>query len=196
MSSARDRWLDLGLDVLATEGPGALRIDPLGARLGLSKGSFFHHFANAAAFRSALLERYEAEADRALALTAARLETAGPAEVLRELAASVGTEDSPLQPELEIAVRAWSYSDPATHTVQTRVDAARLAALEAIWRRLLDDDGQARTYALVPYLIMVGASMSSAEVTTAELRRIFELIFELVQPRLPGRADPQAGSLN
>ncbi len=66
MSSARDRWLDLGLDVLATDGLGALRIDPLAARLGLSKGSFFHHFASAAAFRSALLERYEAEADRAL----------------------------------------------------------------------------------------------------------------------------------
>ena len=32
---------------------------------------------------------------------------------------------------------------------------------------------------------MVGASMSSAEVTTADLRRIYELIFELVQPRLP-----------
>jgi AcrR family transcriptional regulator len=53
MTRARDRWLDLGLDVLATEGPSALRIDPLAARLGLSKGSFFHHFASAAAFRSA-----------------------------------------------------------------------------------------------------------------------------------------------
>jgi AcrR family transcriptional regulator len=185
MSSARDRWLDLGLDVLATDGPSALRIDPLAARLGLSKGSFFHHFASAAAFRSALLARYETEASEALALTAARLETAGPAGVLRELAASVGTEDSPLHPELEVAVRAWSYSDPAALAVQTRVDAARLSALEAIWHRLLDDHDQARIYALVPYLIMVGASMSSAEVTTGELRRIYELIFELVQPRLP-----------
>ncbi len=108
--------------------------------------------------------------------------------MLRELAASVGTEDSPLHPELEIAVRAWSYSDPAAHAVQTRVDAARLSALEAIWRRLLDDHDQVRIYALVPYLIMVGASMSSAEVTTAELRQIFELIFDLVQPRLPREA--------
>ena len=95
--------------------------------------------------------------------------------MLRELAASVGTEDSPLHPELEVAVRAWSYSDPAALAVQTRVDAARLSALEAIWHRLLDDHDQARIYALVPYLIMVGASMSSAEVTTGELRRIYRV---------------------
>ena len=120
--------------------------------------------------------------------TASRLETASPAEVLRELAASVGTEGSPVAP------RNWRSP---SNLVLLRPGGARRSGPARCGPALsqhskqsgtvfLDDHDQARIYALVPYLIMVGADINSTQVATAELRKIFELIFELVEPaRLP-----------
>ncbi len=63
-SMTRDRWIDEGLLVLAEEGAPGVRIDRIAARLGLSKGSFFHHFDGIAAYRRALLDRWESSAVR------------------------------------------------------------------------------------------------------------------------------------
>jgi AcrR family transcriptional regulator len=55
----RRRWLDEGLDLLATSGVNGVTIQALCERLGLSKGSFYHHFKGMAGYRTALLEHFE-----------------------------------------------------------------------------------------------------------------------------------------
>ena len=59
--------MDEGLRVLAAEGAPAVRIDRIAARLGLSKGSFHHHFAGADGYKRDLLALYEALSVDALA---------------------------------------------------------------------------------------------------------------------------------
>ena len=85
MVSGRSRWLDSGLEALAAEGPGGLKIDRLVRRVGLTKGSFFHHFAGAAAYQTALLERLEADAAAALDEASASRAALEPHQVLEEL---------------------------------------------------------------------------------------------------------------
>ena len=46
--------------MLAAEGAAGVRIDRIAARLGLSKGSFHHHFAGADGYKRDLLAHYEA----------------------------------------------------------------------------------------------------------------------------------------
>ncbi|MGH3095547.1 MAG: hypothetical protein ACRDMV_06050 [Streptosporangiales bacterium] len=60
------------------------------------------------------------------------------------------------------------------------MDAARLDALVGLWRRILTDPGRARTAALVPYLVMIGASMARPAPNEAELREVFALLAMLV----------------
>lgn len=59
MSTARERWLNEGLKVLAEEGAAGIRIDRIAARLHLSKGSFHHHFDGAEGYKKALLAHFE-----------------------------------------------------------------------------------------------------------------------------------------
>ena len=178
--SGRERWLDSGLEALAAEGPGGLKIDRLVRRVGLTKGSFFHHFAGAAGYKTALLERLEAEARAALDEVAARPPT-NAHQLLEELTAHVGQPGSGLwRPELEIALRAWSFTDGEVQQTQSRIDRQRLAGLEAIWQQLEPDQHQARVKALLPYLVAVGASMSSVVVSRAELQQVYELLLPLV----------------
>ena len=65
--------------------------------------------------------------------------------------------------DLEVALRAWSFTDPEVRATQDRIDRRRLAMLEAIWRRLEPDPERARVSARLPYLILVGASMSALD---------------------------------
>ena len=63
------RWLDLGLETLRENGTTGLRIDRLARRLGVTKGSFYAHFASKNDYLTALCEhwRYQAmpmEVDR------------------------------------------------------------------------------------------------------------------------------------
>jgi AcrR family transcriptional regulator len=179
--SGRNRWLDSGLEALAAEGPGGLKIDRLVRRVGLTKGSFFHHFAGAAAYRTALLERLEADATAALDEASARLATMAPQQLLQELTSEVGRPGSDLwRPELEIALRAWSFTDEEVRQTQSRIDRRRLAALQGIWQQLEPDQQQARIKALLPYLVAVGASMSSVVVDPDELQQVYELLLPLI----------------
>ena len=182
----RDRWLDAGLDALAAEGAPGLKIDRLTRRLGVTKGSFFHHFTGAAAYQTALLEHLEATSAVQVAAWEGDLETADPRQVLAQLTAAVdGSTPGMWRADLEVALRAWSFTDPEVRATQDRIDRRRLAMLEAIWRRIEPDPERARASARLPFLILVGASMSA--MGAEELRQVYELILPLVP------AGPQRG---
>ncbi len=187
MSKARDRWLDEGLHVLVEEGAAGVRIDRIAARLGLSKGSFHHHFAGAEGYKRDLLayfERLSVEAlERAIAEASAQSDARG---VLRHLTDLIQPAPGGLyRPELDVAVRAWSNSDAEVRAVQGRIDAARLSALQQVWRPYVGSDEEARTAALLPYLVAVGASMVSPPVDADELRGVFEVLLPLVPEHPP-----------
>ena len=57
----RTEWLDAGLELLADEGAPAVTIERLTGKLGVTKGSYYHHFKGAAGYRTALLEYFEAQ---------------------------------------------------------------------------------------------------------------------------------------
>jgi AcrR family transcriptional regulator len=182
VGTARDRWLDEGLRVLADEGAAGVRIDRVAARLGLSKGSFHHHFAGADGYTRDLLAHYEAlSVDALKAAIAAVGDQATARDVLGVLTGMIRHDDARLyRPELDVAVRAWSTSDPDVRALQQRIDTARIDALEQVWRRAVTDAGEARLSALLPYLLAVGAALVVPPVGADELRGLYELLLPLV----------------
>ena len=111
-------------------------------------------------------------------------QTASPRQVLSRMTAAVGDSTYGLwRADLEVALRAWSFTDPEVRATQDRIDRRRLAMLEAIWRQLEPDPERARVSARLPYLILVGASMSAID--PDELQRVYELILPLVPSGRP-----------
>ncbi|MDQ0894314.1 TetR/AcrR family transcriptional regulator [Agromyces ramosus] len=186
MSATRQRWLDEGLAVLADEGATGLRIDRLAVRLGLTKGSFFHHFGGAAGYRAALLEHYEQLTLGALTDAIGARQGTGTRATLAWLTDLATSESGGIRrAELDLAVRAWASSDAAARAVQARIDAAVIDALQATWRPVVATDAAARTAALVPYLVALGAAVTVPPIAADELRRVYELLLEAV----PGSPD-------
>jgi AcrR family transcriptional regulator len=69
--SSRDDWIAAAAAVLADGGVEAVRVEALARGLGLTKGSFYWHFADRAALLAAVLEQWERAARALLAAAGA-----------------------------------------------------------------------------------------------------------------------------
>ncbi len=176
----RSDWLQAGLTAVADDGPDGLRIDRLCRRLGVSKGSFHHHFAGAGDFKRALLDAYETLVVEALNNAIEQTAATTPQESLAGLTAAITSTQSFYRPELEVAIRAWAFSDSQVRAIQERVDRRRLESLEGIWSRILDDPAAVHTAALLPYLVGIGASLVQPPTPPDQLRGVYELLLGLV----------------
>src|SRR5215831_599523 len=78
-----DDWAGAALAALAEGGLAAVAVEPLAARLGATKGSFYWHFANRSALQEAAVLRWEERHTEAVIARLAGL--ADPAERLRRL---------------------------------------------------------------------------------------------------------------
>src|ERR1051326_5405976 len=99
-------WLDLGLKTLEKSGFPALKAEPLAKAMGVSRGSFYWHFADIGAYHAAILKHWrEVAAERIIAGFGVSSEHADPLQLLLRR-----TFSSRLA--LEKAVRSWATLDP------------------------------------------------------------------------------------
>jgi hypothetical protein len=56
------------------------------------------------------------------------------------------------------------------------VDTARLDALSSLWQQILPDPTRARVAALVPHLLMIGASVAMPRPTKSDMQDMFALL--------------------
>ena len=176
----REDWLEAGLAALAEDGPNSLRIDRLCRRLNVSKGSFHHHFAGARDFKQSVLIAYENLVVESLDQAINQTEGASAQAPLANLTAAITNPQGFYRPELEVAMRALAFSDSEVRSVQERVDLRRLESLQAIWSKIYSDPAEARTAALVPYLVAIGASLAQPPTPSDELQRVYQLLLGLV----------------
>jgi AcrR family transcriptional regulator len=172
----RTEWLDAGLDLLADEGAPAVTIERLTGKLGVTKGSYYHHFKGAAGYRTALLDYFEARFTTRLIDTVERAPEAEPAAKLQHLLRLVLSD--PDTAGLEIAVRAWALQDPEVRAAQERVDRTRTAYLKQLCRGLKADLDPDR-FAQLLYLILIGAEQVLPPIAKDDLRDIYALTLRL-----------------
>jgi AcrR family transcriptional regulator len=182
---SRTDWIQAGLAAIADEGPSGLRIDRLCRRLGVSKGSFHHHFAGSGDFKQTVLAAYETLVVKALDQAIDDTAADSPKAALAGLTAAVTSTEGFYRPDLEVAMRAWAFSDPEVRAVQERIDTRRLESLQRIWSRILDDPAEVRTAALLPYLVGIGASLVQPPTPPDQLRSVYELLLGLVPEESP-----------
>jgi AcrR family transcriptional regulator len=148
----RDDWITAALGAIADGGLAAVGVEPLAARLGATKGSFYWHFENRDALLEAAIRRWEKETttDVAADITAAH---DAPASQFRRLVASVieRAEQDRVGPALLA-----SATHPAVAPALERVTATRLNLIATVLRRLGFPPAEARRRALLAYSAYLG----------------------------------------
>ena len=159
----RDDWLDAAYDAVVDSGFDGVRVLALADTLGITRGSFYWHFADHAALVSGRIERgrvRELDADRAL--EAARAED--PVEDLLGLldaALARGGRDLKAM-RFELALRELGRQDRAVAALLAEVDAVRMALLSTKFERLTGDAAEARELAALLYVAVAGAHQALA----------------------------------
>ncbi len=117
-------WVNGAVLALGDGGIDAVRVEPLAKTLGVSKGSFYHHFANRRALLLALLDQWEHLGTSAIIDETERTSD----DPAGQLATLVRISCSPdlLGDAVETSIRAWAGSDEIAREVVTRVDQRRL----------------------------------------------------------------------
>ena len=173
----RTEWLEAGLELLAEEGAPAVTIDRLTSKLGVTKGSYYHHFKGAAGYRTALLEYFEARyTTRLIDTVEGAGDNAADVKLQHLLRLVLADPDSA---GLEIAVRAWALQDPDVRAAQERVDTARTAYLKKLCRGL-DADVDPDRFAQLLYLILIGAEQVLPPIDKRDVREIYDLVLRLI----------------
>ncbi len=156
--SAQD-WLDQGLKTLAARGFSALKAEPLAKDMGVSRGSFYWHFADIGAYHAAVLKRWrEVAADAIIAhVEQARVEQAHfEAEPLAVLLRLVFSE----RLALERAVRSWAAFDGGARNAVQAIDRRRFDYVEGLIRARGVAPDIARARAQILYWAFLGYALS------------------------------------
>ena len=169
---SRRRWLEEGLALLEEAGAEALTIESLTTRLGVTKGSFYHHFTNYQDFKERLLSFCEEEGT--LRIIHGAEQEASPADKLAwVLRASFHL--SHLH-RLDVALRAWALQDDQVRVHQQRIDQQRLAYLEALIKASTEDPVYARQQARAFYCLYVGSQHIIPPLQGEDLSALYQLV--------------------
>lgn len=154
----RDDWLDAAFHAVVERGFDNVRVLALADTLGVTRGSFYWHFADHAALVAALLARWR---ERELAANQAMAAQSGPdarADLELLLASALAHAGTDLENmRFELALRGLGRRDPAVAEMLADVDNRRMALFAEKFQRLTGDAKKAGELAALFYLAVVGS---------------------------------------
>ncbi|MCK5771229.1 TetR/AcrR family transcriptional regulator [Algiphilus sp.] len=183
-SLTADDWATAALDAMAAGGLESVAIEPLARQLGVTKGSFYWHFANRDALIRAALERWEREeTDDIIARVG---DAADPYERIVRVFKSANA--SYRSGRLYLALAAAS-DRPAIQQAVRRVSERRMAYLLDCYRALGLSEADARRWSTFAYATFMGNLQIRRDVPEAipenqQFNDYLRLMIETLIPRV------------
>ncbi|MDO8389749.1 MAG: helix-turn-helix domain-containing protein [Actinomycetota bacterium] len=166
-------YFDAGMALLAGGGVGAVTIARLCSELGVTKGSFYHHFRGVEDFKTQLLVHWAIDGERQVLQAAASV--ADPVErldTIRELGIA-------LNHEAEVAIRAWSRTDAHAWAVREQVDVARERTVAAAYTEVGVPHEAAELLGRLAVAVLVGAQHRGETTDRDALRQLYGRLQEM-----------------
>lgn len=168
---SREVWLEAAKAALLESGVEAVKIQPLAARLDLSRTSFYWFFKDRSAILAALLEEWEASNTGALVAACEAYAESIAEAGLNMIGAFL--DGGAFNSRLDFAIRGWAHHDDAVMARVNAADEVRLAAIRAVFERFGFEPGEADVRARTVYLVQIGyISMQVRETLETRMKRV------------------------
>lgn len=173
------RFFVAGMQILADDGYGGLKLAPLCKRLGVTTGAFYHAFESWQHYTHRLVEHWHTDRTTKVSeLARVELDTHERVDMLMHAGIS-------LPHSAEAAIRVWAGTDPHVAAVQESVDAERLEAVTGAFEALTGDAEQSAVFARSTLYLLIGYEQSTGahDVETLEwsLRQFRAMALELAE---------------
>lgn len=142
----RQDWIDAGIQELVDSGIGGVNVERLAIRLGVTRGSFYHHFSDRESLLKAMLDHWAEHWTYEVRERIAAL-VLDPATTLLALSRAIREYGAA---NYDAPFRAWALHDPVARKVVRKVDQARLQFIQSRFEALgftgLDAENRARLF--------------------------------------------------
>ena len=156
-------WIDFALMTLAHEGFDALKADVLARKLGVSRGSFYWHFADLGTFHARVIEHWKQVSTEAIIADIERYESQEERlDTLLRHAFGHGAA-------LEIRMRAWAENNADAARALDDVDRRRRGYIERMLLEAGVTPPLTATRTQVLYWTYLGAALSRSRLTGQHL---------------------------
>jgi AcrR family transcriptional regulator len=173
--TSRRQWIELGLALLAEEGPGGLTVHALCHRAQRTTGAFYHHFGAFETYINALIEHWRQDHTDRIISTVTDVDD--PLEQRRALTRLVAGIDY----EVELAFRAWSATHDGVKSAVGDVDQMRLAFIAKLVGQLDHRaDMSARELATIEYAAFIGFQYLFTNRPAEERERVIHRLTALI----------------
>jgi len=150
-------WIKAGFRALSAGGPQGINVEAIARALRVSKGSFYWHFKDIAAFRAAMLHHWVQVATDDI-IARIKSDSSTPEEHLESLVQiATGANTKAYGGRLaEAAIRDWARFDRNAAAARKDVDAKRLQFLKTLFRDTGCSQSQAAGHADIFYAALIG----------------------------------------
>lgn len=174
------QWLSAGLEALRKGGVASVRVERLAAGVGVTKGSFYHHFRDRGALLDAVIEYWSREMTDA---EFERIQTMRGGDAKGALRARlVALAEDVLEKGMgryDPAIRAWARGDRKVAAAVAQVDRRRVKALAGFFEEGGFTPAEARIRARTFYTFLLGEPQVRAPAREAgELEKMVKILAE------------------
>jgi AcrR family transcriptional regulator len=151
---APDDWINAAIDVMVQGSVEKVTMDRLGAKLGVSRGSFYWHFESRAEFLQAILDRWTQTATIAVQEHLDHQEPDAKRRLLLYMRLPLKSSRSLRAADLELAILGWARRSDMAQKAVARVDSIRTATHTQLFLQLGFKPDEARKRAHMTYSFM------------------------------------------
>ncbi|MBC2874554.1 MULTISPECIES: TetR/AcrR family transcriptional regulator [Streptomyces] len=160
LRTPREKWIEAGLEALASGGVDSVRVEVLAKAMGVTKGGFYGYFADREALLTAMLDTWERESVDDVIVRVER--EGGDVRDRVRLAGQLTFSGDRLLP-IDLAVREWARRDPAVAERLRRVDNKRVQLLRDALGTFCTDPDEVEARALLAFCTAIGSHFLAAD---------------------------------
>lgn len=164
----REDWILAAQQVLSTSGVDAVRVDTLAKEMNITRGSFYHHFANREELLLGILDNWRARATEDVILHLRNNQTSPAVQITRLLELPYHGHAAQQAAAVELGIRAWARADRQARQAIDEVDKHRLAYIESLLMQLGLEGAEALDRAYLIYAHQLGISLIAEHRDAAE----------------------------
>jgi AcrR family transcriptional regulator len=154
-----DRWIDAGLQALASGGPDAVRVETLARTLGVTKGGFYWHFEDRGALLNEMLDAFERAGVDDVIEAVER--GGGDARVRLHRLFAITTASKGTR--VELAIRDWARRDRSVARRLRRVDNRRMEYLRTLFAEISCDKDEIEIRSMLTMSLYIGSHFVTAD---------------------------------
>lgn len=156
----KEDWIDLGLQELAAHGSEAVKLEAICKAAKLTRGSFYHHFADHESFLTGLAEHWLARQTTDVA------DAIDPDAPPTEQSAALNDAAMRIDYRLELGIRELARRLPAIEMIVKQADAVRIDVVRALYQRRYGiDEDIAEALAFIEYAAFSGIILLDPDIS-------------------------------